>query len=85
MAQLEDLQARLLVGADRVRFWDEMRERHESISAIACTSQEAHAVAMAEHLEREQSTARKPSTPARQARVASARQASDTDVPARRR
>lgn len=48
--QLDDLQARLIVDRQRVRFWQEMRERHESISAIACTSQEAHAVAMAERL-----------------------------------
>ncbi len=50
MDRLEDLQARLIVDRQRVRFWEEMQERHQSISAIACTSQEAHAVAMAEHL-----------------------------------
>lgn len=50
MSQLEDLQARLLVGRERVRFWQEMHERHQSVSAISCTSQETHAVAMAERL-----------------------------------
>lgn len=50
MDSLDDLQARLIVDRQRVRFWQEMRERHASISAIACTSQEAHAVAMAERL-----------------------------------
>ena len=52
IAQLDDLQARLLVDAERVRFWEDMRGRHESVSAIACTSQEAHAIAMAQYLER---------------------------------
>ncbi|MGC3999732.1 MAG: hypothetical protein QM767_20710 [Anaeromyxobacter sp.] len=48
-ASLDDLQARLLVNQARVRFWNEMRDRHESVSAIACTSQEAHAEDMAHH------------------------------------
>ncbi len=47
---LEDLQARLIVDRERVRFWQEMQQRHESISAIACTSLEAPAVAMVERL-----------------------------------
>jgi aspartate oxidase len=48
MTQLDDLQVRLIVDRERVRFWTQMRDRHESISAVACTSQEAHAVAMLE-------------------------------------
>ena len=52
-AQLEDLQARLIVDRERVRFWEEMRDRHASVSAIACTSQDAHAAAMALSLEEE--------------------------------
>ncbi len=68
MNDLDDLQARLLVSGERVRFWEEMRTRHESVSAIACTSQEAHAVAMAERLQLE----RRPA-PRVRARVASAR------------
>ncbi len=50
MDQLEDLQARLIVDRQRVRFWEEMQQRHESISAISCNSQETHAIAMAERL-----------------------------------
>src|SRR5512138_1510420 len=83
VAQLEDLQARLLVDAARVRFWEDMRERHESISAIACTSQEAHAIAMAEYLQHEQTVARAPAAAKRQARVASLRQV--PEAAARRR
>ncbi len=74
VAQLEDLQARLIVDAERVRFWEEMRDRHQSISAIACTSQESHAIAMAEYLEHEQTVSRHPPAPRRQARVAAVRQ-----------
>ena len=68
-AQLEDLQARLLVGRERVRFWEEMRDRHASVSAIACTSQEAHAAAMALSLEQERESATLDQR-LRQARVA---------------
>ena len=50
MEKLDDLQARLIVDGQRVRFWEEMQHRHESISAIACSSQETHAIAMAERL-----------------------------------
>ncbi len=75
VAQLDDLQARLLVDGERVRFWEEMRDRHESVSAIACTSQESHAVAMAEYLQHEQSVGGRPAAPRRQARVAAVRQA----------
>ena len=41
------LEERLVVNQARVRFWKEMRERHESVSAIACVSQEEHAIEMA--------------------------------------
>lgn len=84
VAQLDDLQARLLVNGERVRFWEGMRDRHQSVSAIACTSQEAHATAMAEYLEREQPASRHPSTPRREARVASVRQALVTNADVRR-
>ena len=46
---LDDLGARLLVGQARVRFWDEMRERHSTVSAVACEVQGRHADAMAAH------------------------------------
>jgi hypothetical protein len=46
-ATLDALEERLLVDQARVRFWREMRERHESVTAIACTSLEEHAAEMA--------------------------------------
>jgi hypothetical protein len=48
-ATLDRLEDRLLVNQARVRLWREMRDRHESVSAIACVSQEEHAVEMASH------------------------------------
>lgn len=43
----EHLEDRLVVNQARVRFWQEMRERHESVSAIACAVQDEHAEQMA--------------------------------------
>jgi hypothetical protein len=85
MAQLDDLQARLLVDAERVRFWDEMRDRHASVSAIACTSQETHAIAMAEYLQHEQTLVKRPAPARRQARVAALRQPPELAAQPRRR
>lgn len=51
-ATLDDLGARMLVSQARVRFWDEMKARHESVTAIACTSMEGHAADMARLFER---------------------------------
>ncbi len=48
-ATFDRLEERLLADQARVRFWREMRDRHESVSAIACASQEQHAGAMAIH------------------------------------
>jgi hypothetical protein len=50
LASLDDLQARLLVDRALVAQWKDLAARHESVSAIACTSQEAHATEMAERL-----------------------------------
>ncbi len=41
------LEDRLVVNQARVRFWYEMRDRHESVSAIACAVQGEHAQEMA--------------------------------------
>lgn len=41
------LEERLLADQARVRYWRSLRERHESISAVACVSQEEHAREMA--------------------------------------
>jgi hypothetical protein len=46
-ATFDRLEDRLLVNQARVRFWQEMRERHESASAIACASLDQHATEMA--------------------------------------
>ncbi len=48
-ASLERLEERLLATQARVRFWNELKERHESVTAIACVSQEEHADEMAAH------------------------------------
>jgi hypothetical protein len=45
----DHLEDRLVANGARVRFWQEMRERHESVSAIACSVQEEHAQEMAAH------------------------------------
>jgi len=49
-ANLDRLEDRLLASQARVHLWQEMRQRHESVSAIACVSQEEHAAEMAMHL-----------------------------------
>lgn len=48
-ATFDHLEERLVVNQSRVRFWREMRERHESVSAIACASLDEHAEEMAMH------------------------------------
>lgn len=46
LESLDDLEARLLVDAARVRFWKEMRERHEQVSAVACQNLAGHVAQM---------------------------------------
>ncbi len=46
----EQLEARLTATQARVRFWEEIKERHESVSAISCASQDEHAEEMAKHV-----------------------------------
>ncbi len=48
-ATLDGLEDRLLADQARVRFWKEMKERHESVSAISCAVQDEHAEGMALH------------------------------------
>ncbi len=52
---LDRLEERMLVDQARVRFWREMRDRHESVSAIACTNLDRHAdgIALLEEKQRE--------------------------------
>lgn len=45
--ELDRLEERLLTDQARVRFWQEMKARHESISAVACTNLDQHAEGMA--------------------------------------
>jgi hypothetical protein len=48
-ASFDRLENRLLASQARVRLWRELKDRHESVSAIACTSQMEHAAEMAMH------------------------------------
>lgn len=48
-AALDRLEERLLADQARVRFWREMKERHESVTAISCAVQGEHAAAIALH------------------------------------
>ncbi len=45
--RLEQLETRLLADQARVRFWREMRDRHEGVAAVACTNLDRHAEGMA--------------------------------------
>lgn len=49
-ATFDHLEDRLLVNQARVRFWQEMRERHEGVTAVACTSLEQHALEIARRM-----------------------------------
>jgi hypothetical protein len=46
-ATFDRLEDRLLVNQARVRLWRELKERHESVSAVACASLDQHAEEMA--------------------------------------
>jgi hypothetical protein len=53
--KLEQLEERMLADQARVHFWQEMRERHESVSAVACANLGSHAegIALLEEKQRE--------------------------------
>jgi hypothetical protein len=51
-ATFEALEDRLVVNQARVRFWKEMRDRHESVTAVACATNDRHAEDMARVLNR---------------------------------
>lgn len=53
---LDHLEDRLVVNQARVRFWREMRDRHESVSAVACATLDGHAEEMARLLEQQPSS-----------------------------
>lgn len=48
-ATFDRLEERLVMTQARVRLWQELRARHESVSAIACASLDSHAEEMAAH------------------------------------
>ncbi|MFT3913428.1 MAG: hypothetical protein QM704_04820 [Anaeromyxobacteraceae bacterium] len=43
------LEERMLATQARVHFWQEMKERHAGVTALACQNQDAHARGMALH------------------------------------
>jgi hypothetical protein len=45
-AQIAAIEERLLAQQARVAFWQEMRTRHESVTAVACENLAEHAEAM---------------------------------------
>lgn len=51
--QLDGLEERLLADQARVRFWGEMKERHQSVSAVACSSLAEHAESVAAYEEQQ--------------------------------
>ena len=51
--QLDALEERLLVDQARVRFWGEMKARHESVSAVACSGLAQHAESVAAYEEQQ--------------------------------
>jgi hypothetical protein len=46
-ASFDRLEERMVANQARVRLWQEMKARHESVTAIACASQDEHASEMA--------------------------------------
>ena len=51
--RLDALEERLLVDQARVRYWGEMKERHASVSAVACSNLAQHAESLAVHEEQQ--------------------------------
>ncbi len=52
--RLDALEARLLMDQARVRFWRELKERHQVVSAIACRNLDGHARDIARFQEEQQ-------------------------------
>lgn len=53
-AQIAAIEERLLAQQARVLFWQEMRTRHESVTAVACENLGEHAAAMLANTSRSQ-------------------------------
>lgn len=56
---VDGLESRLLAGQERVHFWEEMRERRQVATEVACRVQEGHAKDMARLSAREQERERR--------------------------
>jgi hypothetical protein len=52
--RLDNLEDRLITDQARVRFWEEMRKRHQNVSAIAVANLTQHARGMALYQEQQQ-------------------------------
>lgn len=52
--RFDQLEERMLSDQARVRFWQEMRARHEGVTAVACANLDQHAEGMAVLHERQQ-------------------------------
>ena len=50
----DQLEERMLSDQARVRFWRDLRERHEGVTAVACANLDRHAEGMAVLQERQQ-------------------------------
>jgi hypothetical protein len=57
--ELDTLEDRLLTSQARVRLWQDLGERHRTVTAVACQNVEGHVQAMARHLEKQESKARR--------------------------
>jgi hypothetical protein len=81
-ATLDRLEDRLMVNQARVRFWQEMKSRHESVTAIACASMEEHAAEMARRLLPSQDRRMTARSSLHQTRVATASGTASEPAPA---
>lgn len=59
IAKFEGLEDRFLGNQANIKLYDELRERHQSVSAIACANQNEHFAEMVSHLEKTTEKARK--------------------------
>jgi hypothetical protein len=57
-AALDTVETRLLWSQSQVRFWQEMKWRHQQVSALQCRVSEQHLQGMAQHLEKQEQRAR---------------------------
>lgn len=56
---LDTVEERLLGNQARVHLWQELGERHKSVSAVHCRHADANLAAMLEHQEKQEEKARK--------------------------